>query len=101
MVTTWLLVPGAGDRPDAVVVGQSLGGFTAVEVARRLQEAPPGPTTVRRLVLVNAMIPAVGETPGQWWTASGREEAKRAAERAAGREGAGFLVRALVDPDRS
>jgi pimeloyl-ACP methyl ester carboxylesterase len=41
-------------------------------------------------VLVNAMIPAVGETPGQWWTASGHQEAKQAAVRAAGREDAGF-----------
>ena len=71
-----------GDRPDPVVVGQSLGGFTAVEIARRVP--------VRRLVLVNAMIPAVGETPGQWWEASGHRDAKEAAVRAAGREDAGF-----------
>lgn len=71
-----------GDRRDPVVVGQSLGGFTAVEVARR---AP-----VRRVVLVNAMIPAVGEAPGQWWTGSGHREAKEAAVRAAGRQDAGF-----------
>ncbi|WP_207787234.1 alpha/beta fold hydrolase [Actinomycetospora cinnamomea] len=71
-----------GDRSDPVVVGQSLGGFTAVEVARR--------RPVERVVLVNAMIPAVGETPGQWWTRSGHREAKEAAVRAAGREEAGF-----------
>ena len=70
------------DRPDAVVVGQSMGGFTAVEVARRIP--------VQRLVLVNAMIPAVGETPGQWWTDSGHQAAKEAAVRAAGRADAGF-----------
>ncbi|WP_345422970.1 alpha/beta hydrolase [Actinomycetospora chlora] len=71
-----------GDRPEPVVVGQSLGGPTAVEIARRVP--------VRRIVLVNAMIPAVGEGPGQWWTASGHRAAKEAAVRAAGREDAGF-----------
>lgn len=71
-----------GDRPDPVVVGSSLGAFTAVEVARRVP--------VDRIVLVNAMIPAVGETPGQWWEGSGRQEAKQAAVQAAGREDAGF-----------
>ncbi|MEJ2889024.1 alpha/beta fold hydrolase [Actinomycetospora aeridis] len=72
-----------GDRSDdVVVVGQSLGGPSAVEIARRVP--------VRRLVLVNAMIPAVGESPGEWWTASGHREAKEAAVRAAGRQDAGF-----------
>ncbi|GAA4888716.1 alpha/beta fold hydrolase [Actinomycetospora straminea] len=71
-----------GDRSDVVVVGQSLGGPSAAEIARRIP--------VRRLVFVNAMIPAVGESPGDWWTASGHQEAKEAAVRAAGREDAGF-----------
>lgn len=71
-----------GDRSDVVVVGSSLGGPSAAEIART--------TPVRRLVLVNAMIPAVGESPGDWWTASGHEEVKEAAVRAAGREDAGF-----------
>ncbi|MDD7968151.1 alpha/beta fold hydrolase [Actinomycetospora lemnae] len=71
-----------GDRSDVVVVGQSLGGPSAAEIARRVP--------VRRLVFVNAMIPAVGESPGDWWTASGHQEAKEAAVRAAGREDAGF-----------
>ena len=74
--------PEPGDRPDPVVVGQSLGGPTAVEIARR--------RPVGHLVLVNAMIPAVGENPGDWWTASGHRAAKEAAVRAAGREDAGF-----------
>jgi pimeloyl-ACP methyl ester carboxylesterase len=71
-----------GDRPDPVVVGQSLGGPTAVEIANRIP--------VARIVLVNAMVPAVGENPGRWWEASGHREAKEAAVRAAGREDAGF-----------
>lgn len=71
-----------GGRERPVVVGQSLGAFTAVEVCRRVR--------AERLVLVNGMIPAVGETPGQWWSGSGHEDAKAAVTRAAGREEAGF-----------
>jgi pimeloyl-ACP methyl ester carboxylesterase len=71
-----------GDRRDPVVVGSSLGAQTAVEIANRIP--------VHRIVLVNAMIPAVGESPGQWWEGSGRQAAKEAAVRAAGREDAGF-----------
>lgn len=71
-----------GGRERPVVVGQSLGAFTAAEVCRRIP--------VERLVLVNAMIPAVGETPGQWWTHSGHQDAKAAADRAAGRANAEF-----------
>lgn len=48
---------------DVVVVGQSLGGFTAPVVAERL-----GAT---QLVFVAAMIPAPGETAGDWWATSG------------------------------
>lgn len=52
-------------RPDgdAVVVGQSLGGFTASVVAERLAAS--------MLVFVAAMIPKPGETPGDWWATSG------------------------------
>jgi pimeloyl-ACP methyl ester carboxylesterase len=71
-----------GDRPDAVVVGQSLGGFTATDLCTRVP--------VRRLVLLNAMIPAVGEPAGDWWVGSGRDAAKRAADEAAGRDGSTF-----------
>jgi thioesterase domain-containing protein len=48
---------------DAVVVGQSLGGFTAPMVAERVNAA--------ELVFVAAMIPKPGETAGAWWGASG------------------------------
>jgi thioesterase domain-containing protein len=51
---------------DAVVVGQSLGGFTAPVVAERLGAAG--------LVFVAAMIPKPGETPGDWWSTSGFRE---------------------------
>jgi Alpha/beta hydrolase family len=48
---------------DVVVVGQSLGGFTAPVVAERLGAA--------MLVFVAAMIPKPGETAGDWWATSG------------------------------
>jgi pimeloyl-ACP methyl ester carboxylesterase len=67
-----------GDRPDTVVVAQSLGGFTAPMVVSRCP--------VRLIVLLNAMIPLPGETPGQWWRATGSDPARRAAEEAAGRD---------------
>lgn len=54
-------------RGDAVVVGQSLGGFTAPIVAERLGAA--------MLVFVAAMIPRSGETAGDWWTTSGFQDA--------------------------
>jgi pimeloyl-ACP methyl ester carboxylesterase len=56
-----------GDREDLVVVGQSLGAFTAAAVAA---ERP-----TRQLVYLNAMIPARGETPGEWWEAVGHADA--------------------------
>lgn len=44
---------------DVVLVAQSLAGLVAPIVATR--------RPVRELVLVNAMIPAPGETGGEWW----------------------------------
>jgi hypothetical protein len=63
-------------RDDLVLVAQSLGGFTAPLVA---SEVP-----VSAVVLVNAMIPAPGETPGAWWENTGSLQAR---ERAAQRHG--------------
>jgi pimeloyl-ACP methyl ester carboxylesterase len=59
-----------GDRTDLVVVAQSLAGFAAPLVCARVP--------VRLLVLLNAMIPRPGETPGEWWGNTGHGEAKRA-----------------------
>jgi pimeloyl-ACP methyl ester carboxylesterase len=67
-----------GDRRDVVLVAQSLGGFTAPMVAAH--------TPVRMIVLVNAMIPLPGETPGAWWDATGQGEARQAAALAEGRD---------------
>lgn len=52
-----------GERSDLVVVGQSLGGFTAPLVCA---ERP-----AQLLVLLNAMIPAPGETGLNWWANTG------------------------------
>src|SRR5262245_6300937 len=59
------------------VVAQSLGGFTAPLVCARVP--------VALLVLVNAMIPKPGETPGEWWSNTGHAEAKRLQNRRDGR----------------
>ena len=53
---------------DIVLVAQSMGGFTAPLAAERLP--------VRALVLVNAMIPAPGETPGEWSASTGSSQAR-------------------------
>jgi len=65
-------VPAGG---DAVAVFQSLGGFLAPLLRK----------PVRAIVLLNAMIPAPGESPDEWWGATGSGEAMRAADLAAGR----------------
>lgn len=59
-------------------MAQSLGGFTAPLVCEQLP--------VSLLVMVNAMIPKPGETPGQWWEAVGHDEAKRERNRRDGRD---------------
>ena len=68
----------AESAEDVVLVAHSFGGFSASAAAAR--------GGVRELVLVNAMIPAPGESGVQWWTAVGQRDARREAERAAGRD---------------
>lgn len=51
-------------------MAQSLGGFTAPLAAASL--------VAREIVLVNAMIPVPGETPGEWWEATAAVEAREA-----------------------
>lgn len=53
---------------DLVIVGQSYGAFTATLAASQLEEA-------RLLVLLAGMIPVHGESPGQWWTNTGYQQA--------------------------
>jgi len=73
---TDLILAAMGDREDVVLVAQSMGGFTAPMVCTGVP--------VSLLVLVNAMIPEPGETPGEWWGNTGSEEARVAAARDGG-----------------
>src|SRR5215207_6671837 len=60
------VVDAIGERQPIIVVGHSLGGFTAPLVAARLP--------VDLLVLVAAMIPCPGERLDEWWTNAGYED---------------------------
>jgi pimeloyl-ACP methyl ester carboxylesterase len=55
------------DRSDVVLVAQSLAGFTAPLVADRVP--------VELIVLLTAMIPSAGESPGEWWSNTGQDRA--------------------------
>jgi pimeloyl-ACP methyl ester carboxylesterase len=63
------IVGALGDPPPAplVVVGQSLGAYAATIAAAR--------TSPRRLILLAPMIPAPGESAGEWWEGTGHGEA--------------------------
>jgi len=72
------VVDAIGDRRDLVVVAQSLAGFIAPLVCRRLP--------VALMVLVAAMVPRPGESPGDWfantgWARARREHAEREGRR--------------------
>ena len=60
------VVQAIGERRDVVVVGHSLGGFTAPLVCGRLP--------IELLVLVAAMIPSPGELFPDWWKDAGYED---------------------------
>jgi pimeloyl-ACP methyl ester carboxylesterase len=60
------VVEAVADRPNLIVVGHSMGGFTAPLVAAR--------RPVDVIVLVAGMIPAPGESFNDWWTNAGYEE---------------------------
>lgn len=72
------VVDAVGDPNDVVLVAQSLGAFTAVEVAERIP--------VSLIVLVAAMIPVPGETSGEWWEATRQSAAQRALDLREGRD---------------
>lgn len=72
------VVEAIGDRKDLIVVAHSLGGFTAPLVCERIP--------VGLLVLVSAMVPTPGETAGEWWAATGFEQARREADIRDGRD---------------
>jgi len=57
------VVAEAGEQGDVIVVGHSMGAYTAPIVAERLG--------ARALVLIAGMIPSPGESPDLWWTNTG------------------------------
>jgi pimeloyl-ACP methyl ester carboxylesterase len=63
------VVDAIGDRADVILVAASMGAFTAPIVCTR--------RPVDLLVLVNAMIAAVGETFNAWGSNTGSTEARR------------------------
>jgi pimeloyl-ACP methyl ester carboxylesterase len=71
------IVDAIGDRPEVVLVAQSLGGFSAPLVVERVP--------VDLLVMLNAMVPAPGETAGDWWANTGQAEARAEAAARDGR----------------
>jgi len=73
-----VVVTAADGVADPVLVAQSMGGFTAPVVATRLP--------VRLIVLLNAMIPAPGETGGAWWANTGQSTARAELAAAQGRD---------------
>jgi pimeloyl-ACP methyl ester carboxylesterase len=72
------VVERAAEGIDTItLVAQSLGGLSAPLVAAR--------RPVAEIVLVNAMVPAPGETGGDWWSNTCQPEAHAAKARADGR----------------
>jgi pimeloyl-ACP methyl ester carboxylesterase len=63
------VVGAAGDRCDLIVVAQSMASFTAPLLCDRLP--------VRLIVLVAAMTPRPGESPGEWWANTGWNDVRR------------------------
>jgi pimeloyl-ACP methyl ester carboxylesterase len=64
--------------PDLVVVGQSMGSYTAMLVCDRVP--------ARLLVFLNAMTPKLGESPGEQWEATGLRAARAEQARRDGRD---------------
>jgi pimeloyl-ACP methyl ester carboxylesterase len=59
------VVDAVGDRDELTLVAQSMGAFIAPMLVDRID--------VLGIDLVAPMIPAPGETPGEWWTNTGIE----------------------------
>jgi pimeloyl-ACP methyl ester carboxylesterase len=67
-----------GDRSGVIVVAQSMAAFTAPMLCDRVD--------VRLLILVAPMIPAPGESPGEWWSNTSQTTAQREQDLAEGRD---------------
>jgi pimeloyl-ACP methyl ester carboxylesterase len=64
-----VVVEAIGERTDLILVAQSMGGFTAPLVCTRVP--------VDLVVMLAAMVPSPGETPGDWWANTGQQQAMR------------------------
>ena len=73
---TDIVISAIGKRPNVILVGQSLGGFTVPLASAH--------SSVRALIFVNAMIPQPGETAGAWWENTGAVAARNAAAKTGG-----------------
>jgi pimeloyl-ACP methyl ester carboxylesterase len=71
-------VAAAGDRDGVIVVAQSMAAFVAPLLCDRVD--------VQQLILVAPMIPAPGETAGEWWSSSGQTSAQRQQDEIEGRD---------------
>jgi pimeloyl-ACP methyl ester carboxylesterase len=58
-----IVLAAAAGASSVTLVAQSMGAFTALGTVHRLP--------VERLILLNAMVPNPGETPGDWWSNTG------------------------------
>ena len=77
------IVAAAEAATEITLVAQSMGAFSAPLACDRL--------AVAELVLLNAMIPAPGETAGEWWASTGQPDAMRSNDLREGRDpDAGF-----------
>lgn len=63
------VIDAAGTGSTVIIVAQSMGAYTAPLVAAKV------PTGL--IVLTAPMVPAAGETPGQWWENTGQPQAQQ------------------------
>ena len=71
-----VIVTAGAKYDELVLVGQSMGAFSVAIAAQTLQPS--------RIVLMNAMVPRPGETPGDWWDNVGASQARTEAARQRG-----------------
>jgi len=64
---TDFIVNTIGDRDRIVLIAQSMAGFSAPQACERVP--------VELLVMLCAMTPAPGESPGEWWANTGQPQA--------------------------
>ncbi|MFI9723310.1 alpha/beta hydrolase [Streptomyces sp. NPDC052396] len=70
------VVEAIGNRTELVVVAHSFGGFTGPPVCDRV--------SADLLVMLQAQVPAPGESPGHWWDNTGYGPARQESDRSRG-----------------